>query len=185
MDAADGGFLAPEHSGTTSTATPGGRSVWPVVAGHPGPARGRVHGTKAHRIRVTAWLLGVTAVLLLLAGVGALLTAVSPEAPGDREATANLLTGLQRARGNTAYRPEANPVLLAAQDASARPQELSLSQGADLWFGASRSTSGTCFVLGARVSGRGSAVGTLGRREPCNGNQARLRLEKKLGPATS
>ncbi|MEO5680537.1 MAG: hypothetical protein ABIS47_12805, partial [Acidimicrobiales bacterium] len=71
MAAADGGFRAPGHSVTSSTATPGGHGARPLMAG--GHAHlGSTGGTRrlGQRICVIAWLLGLLSILLLLAGIG-------------------------------------------------------------------------------------------------------------------
>lgn len=182
MAAADFGFRGPDHRGTTSTATPGGRSTVPVVpGGHPTAHGARVHGSPGHRMRITAWLLGLTSLLLLLAGVGALLTASSPGATSDREATAALLTALHRATDDPSYRQEVPVATLAADVPSASAGEASVDRAGDLWFAAAKSTSGRCFLLAGRLSdGVPLGRGTLGQDEPCTGAQVRLRSEAKL-----
>jgi len=181
MAAADGGFVTAEPSGTTSTATPGGRSANPVVAGHGGAARARAHGTRAHRIRVTAWMLAVTSVLLVLAGVGAFFSATSPRAAADRKAAMSLSSGLNHA---TAKRTRIDPLVVptvAADEPSDGPEKVSADQANGLWFGAARSAGGRCFLLIGRLSDGGTVGGgTLAKSEPCTGAQVRHRSEAKL-----
>jgi len=181
MAAAEGGFVTPEHSGTTSTATPGGRSISPVVAGHAGPARDRVHGSRAHRIRVTAWLLGVTSILLVLAGAGAFFSASSPEAASDRRATVSLLSALNHAAANRSHVDDLVIPTVAAGEPSDTAQKVSVDQANGLWFGAAKSISGRCFLLvGRPFDGVTIGRGTLAASEPCTGAQVRLRSEDKL-----
>lgn len=182
LAAADFGSRAPRHSGTSSTATPIGRIIPSLRPPGPGDAaQTRAHGSRAHRMRVTAWLLGVTAILLVLAGIGAAFTAVSPGAISDREATANLLTALHRVTDNPKYRPEATITILAPDQASSLPNEVSVDQANGLWFAAARSTSGSCFLLAGQLP-KGTAVGrgTLGKKEPCTAAEVRLRSEPTL-----
>ena len=180
MAAADFGSRGPDI-GTTSTATPVGRQAPPLVPrANPAAERARVHGSRGHRMRITAWLLGVTSVLLLLAGVGALFTAASPDAGSDAEAKANLVTSLQRARlqGNGA---EAAISMLGADVASDAPDRVSVDQADDIWYGVARSSSGRCFVLAARLSdGQALLPGTLSKDEPCTGSHVRARFGEKL-----
>jgi hypothetical protein len=50
-----------------------------------------------------------------------------------------------------------------------------------VWFGAARSTTGSCHVFGARLDKRSTRyLGTLGPSEPCTGDQARARLADKV-----
>ncbi len=180
MAAAEGGFQAAEHSGTTSTATPAGRGVVPIV-GRADPGRSRVHGSRAHRIRVVAWLVGLSSILLLLAGVGAVVSTSSPGARSDREAMSGLATALHRATDDPAYRQEAPVVTISGDEASDQASRVSTSQSQGFWFGAARSTSGRCFLLAARASdatplGRG----TLANDEPCSAARVQLHLEDQL-----
>ncbi len=140
----------------------------------------RFHDSRSHRMRITAWLLGVTAILLLLAAVGALLTASSPDAAGDRTANANLLTALQRARGDVGYRREALVVPVAGSLPSSNDVEVSVEQVEGSWFAATKSSSGRCWLLAVQLAAGVPLGGTLGRDEPCTGAQVRLRLDKKL-----
>ena len=181
MAAADGGFRA-GHSGTTSTATPAGpapRPLVPSVAGH--IERPRVHGSRGHRLRVGAWLLGVLSVLLLLAGIGALVSTSSPGARSDREAMASLFTGLRRATTEPGYGQEVVVNVLPGDEPSDQPPRLSVAQASGFWFGAARSTSTRCFLLAGRLrDGVPMGRGTLGKDEPCTADQVRTRLEDKL-----
>lgn len=182
MAAADFGFRAPDSTGTTSTATPAGRPALPVMPGSRAAAeRARVHGSRGHRMRITAWLLGVTSILLLLAGVGALFTAASPDAGSDAEAKANLLTSLQRAARLPGARQDVAITTVGADVASDAPDRISIDQAADIWFGVARSTSGRCFVLAARLSdGQPLIPGTLAKDEPCTGAHVRSRFGERL-----
>jgi hypothetical protein len=182
MAAADFGYRAPDRSGTTSTATPGGRSAVPVLpGGHDRLPRSRVHGSKAHSARVTAWLLGVTALLLLLAGIGAVFTATSSGATSDREANANLITLLHRATDDPNSHSGVAITAKAADAPSEGPFEVSVDRTGEFWFGAARSSSGQCFVLAAPLAEKGSqGRGTLGKKEPCTGAEVRRRFEQKL-----
>ncbi len=181
MAAADFGFRAPDHSGTTSTATPGGRPAALAPGHHPGIDRARVHGSRGHRMRITAWLLGVTSILLLLAGVGALFTAASPDATGDRDAKTSLLTALGQATGAG---QGAIVATLPAASTPSSPLEVGVDQAAGFWFGVSKSPSGRCFVLAARLSDGAALVpGTLSKDEPCTGAHVRSRFEEKLTQA--
>jgi len=182
MAAADGGDRQPEHSGTSSTATRGTRPASSVVALGPAEtSRAPVHGNRAHRIRIGAWMLGVTAILVLLAGVGALFTASSPGAASDREATANLFTALQRAKGILTYRQEVAIDMLGPDVASDAPRRVSVDEANGLWFAAAKSTSGSCWLLAAPLTdGAPFGSGTLGKNEPCTGAHIRLRYEERL-----
>jgi hypothetical protein len=129
-------------------------------------------------MRITAWLLGVTSILLLLAGVGALITASSPAAGSDRTAQANLITALHRATDDPNHRQEVQISLLPADASSQAPQKVSVDQGDGLWFGAAKSTSGRCFVLaGRQADGVQFGGGTLAKDEPCTGIHFRDRYE--------
>ncbi len=180
MAAAEGGFVTAEHSGTTSTATPGGRSITPMVAGHAGRAGDRFHGTRAHRIRVTAWLLGVTSILLLLAGAGAFFSASSPGAANDRQAAVSLLSALNHAAANRP-RIDGLPVpTVAAGEQSDAARKVSVDEKNGLWFGAAKSISGRCYLLvGQLFDGATLGQGTLAPSEPCTGAEVRLRYEEK------
>ena len=179
MAAADDGSRTPERSGTTSTATPGGRSTASLVTGHAAAGRDRVHGSRAHRIRITAWLLGVTSVLMLLAGVGALYSAASPDAAGDRQATISLLGALSQAAVTPAHRAEGAVPTVVATEASDGPLQVSSDQANGVWFGTSRSTSGKCFFLAGRLSdGVLVGRGTLHKDDPCTGAEIRRRFEE-------
>ncbi len=182
MAAAEGGFQATENSGTTSTATPAGRPPAPVAPGSGADAgRWRAHGSRAHRLRVVAWLVGLSSVLLLLAGIGAVVSTSSPGARSDREAMSSLATALHRATDDPGYRQEAPVVTLSGDEASDQASRVSTAQSQGFWFGAARSTSGRCFLLAARASdatplGRG----TLANDEPCSASRVQLHLEDQL-----
>lgn len=180
MAAADGGFTTSERSGTTSTATPGGRSIRPVVAGGPAASARSIH-SRVQRMRIAAWLLGLTSILLLLAGLGVVFTASSPTARTDREAATNLLTALHRATDDPNYRPEVAITPLPADVPSDAPGEVSVDRSSTLWFAAARSNEDRCFLLVGRLpEGVLRGRGTLGPDEPCTGAQVRLRSEEKL-----
>ncbi len=182
MAAADGGgFRPPEPSGTSSTATSARARSGLAPGGRYDPARAGVHGGRGHRIRIVAWLLGLTSVLLLLAGIGAVVSTSSPGARSDREAIAGLATALHRATDDPGYRQEAVVTVLGGDVTSDQASRVSADQAQGLWFGAARSDSGRCYVLAARASdatplGRG----TLGRNEPCSAARVRFHLEQKL-----
>ena len=182
MAAADVGFSTSEPSGTTSTATPGGRSARPVVAGGPSALeRSSALARRAQRMRIGAWLLGLLSILLLLAGLGVVFTAASPTARTDREATTSLLTALRRATDDPNHRSELTITPLRAGVPSDSPVEVSVDRASGLWFGAARSTEDRCFLLVGRLDdGVPLGRGTLGAREPCTGAQVRLRSEPKL-----
>jgi len=180
MAAAEGGFLA-EHSGTTSTATPPGRPAPSQLGFHAESGLARAHSSRAHRLRIGAWLLGLMAVLLLLAGVGAAVTASSPEARSDRDAATSLLTALHRATDDPTHRQEVAITTLPGNQPSDRPFRLSTDQASGFWFATARSTSGTCFLLAGRLSdGAPVGRGTLSKKEPCTAAQVRTHLEEKL-----
>jgi len=181
MAAAEFGLAAPEGSGTTSTATPGGRAAAALVPGLDRAGHDRVHGSRGHRMRIMAWLLGVTSILLMLAGLGALLTASSPGAASDREATTSLLTALHRATDDPQHRQDVAITSLAPEQPSAAGHQVSVAAASGFWFGAAKSTSGHCFLLAGRMAdGVPLGRGTLGKGEPCTGAQVRLRSEEKL-----
>ena len=178
MAAAEVGFRAPEPSGTTSTATPGGRTTPPVLPGHT-LHRPRIHGSREHRIRMTAWMLGVTAVLLVLAGVGAILSASSPGAASAREATNALLISQRRVAEPEHRNDVAITPLVEAQESS-RPSEVSVDKGSGIWFGAVRASGGTCHVMAVRLNDGVKLVnGTLDKGEPCSGAHLRSRYEER------
>jgi hypothetical protein len=181
MAAADSGFPAADRTGTTSTATPGWRSAPSMLPGSAGIAdRARVHGSQGHRIRVTAWLLGVTSILLLLAGVGALFTASSAGAKSDRVAQTSLITASQVTKDDASPRPEAGVTILGGGEPSNGPEKVSVERVDGLWFGTTKSASGSCFLLAVRLSDGVQGRGTLGKNDPCTGAQARVRAEKTL-----
>jgi len=182
MAAADTGFRTPQHRGTTSTASAAGQSV--LAGGHAPDAIDRVHFTRAHRMRTTAWILAVTSVLLLLAGLGALFSASSPGPRSDAEASANLITSFRRATDSPGYRQGVAISSVERDAPSNAPNEVSVDQTSALWFGAVRSTSGHCFLLAVRLSDGQRGAGTLGRDEPCTATQVRLRSEKRLVDAS-
>lgn len=180
MAAAEGGFLA-EHPGTTSTATPASRPPRLSVPGLPPASAARAHGSRAHRLRLGAWILGMLSVLLLLAGIGAAVTASSPEARGDREATTNLVTSLHRATDDPVHRQEVSITTLPGDQPSDRPSRLSTDRASGFWFATARSSSGRCFLLAGRLSdGVPLGRGTLNKNEPCTAARVRFHLEEKL-----
>jgi hypothetical protein len=184
MAAADVGFRAPNRP-IAASGRPVGRPV-PLAGLQAGAARDRFHRRRAHRMRLTAWLLGLTAILLLLAGVGALITASSPAAAGDREAQTNLLTALHRDTVDPGARHEVTITVRPGAEASARPDQVSVERADDLWFGASRSVSGRCFLLVSRVGdGAQRGGGTLGKDEPCTGAHVRTRFEQSEAKANA
>lgn len=177
MAAADSGFRA-DHSGTTSTATPAGPSPSPLVpsvAAH--TERPRAHGTRGHSLRVGAWLLGLLSVLLLLAGVGALVSTSSPEARSDREAMTSLLTALRRATVEPGYRQDVVISNVPAEEPADQPLRPSIAETDGVWFGASKSNSGSCFFLAGNLAdGKLVGRGTLGASEPCTGAEVHRRF---------
>ncbi len=182
MAAADGGGFSPtEPSGTSSTATSVRAPSAPAPGGRYDPGRAKVHGGRGHRIRIVAWLLGLSSVLLLLAGIGAVVSTSSPGARSDREAIASLATALHRATDDPGYRQEAVVTVLAGDVASDQATRVSADQAQGFWFGTTRSDSGRCYLLAARASdatplGRG----TLRQDEPCTAARVRFHLEQKL-----
>lgn len=182
MAAADGGFVA-ESSGTTSTATPPGRPVRLPEAGLQEESElARAHGTRAQRLRVGAVLLGVLSVLILLSGIGAIVSTSSPDARGDRQATGSLFTALQRRTVEAGYRQEVPVTLLGADQPSDQPSRVSTAEAGGFWFGTARSSSGRCYLLVGRVAG-GELVRTsnLPEKDPCTAGRARSYLQDKLG----
>ena len=176
MAAADVGFRAPNRP-IAATGRPVGRPV--PLAGLQAAGRDRVHGSRAHRMRITAWLLGLTAILLLLAGVGALLTASSPSAASDRDAQTNLLTAFRRDTTDPQARQEVAITVKPADEASDASDQVSVERVDDLWFGASRSASGRCFFLISRIGdGAQRGGGTLGKDEPCTAAHVRTRYDE-------
>ena len=185
MAAADVGFRAPQGNRPIAASRPPGRSVFLPGSTLQGGSRGdRFHASRAARMRITAWLLGLTAVLLLLAGVGALMAASSPGATSDREVQANLIISLRRATVDPDTRQEVAIDVRPATEPSAGPAQVSVERAGDLWFGASRSTSGRCFLLIGRT-GEGKALGggTLGQGEPCTGAHIRSRYDERQARA--
>lgn len=185
MAAAEGGLRAPEHSVTSSTATPGGHGSRPLMAGghaHLGSAEGpRRLGP---RIRVIAWLLGLLSIVLLLAGVGTLVSASSPDARSDRLATASLLTALRQVTVGPSQAPGIGIISLRGDEPSDQATRVSVDQASGYWFGTARSSSGRCFLLAARLpDGVPVGRGTLGGSEPCTAAQVRSHLEAKLAKA--
>ena len=182
MAAADSGFRSGDRMGTTSTATPGARPTPPVLPGSAAAAvaRARVHGSRGHRMRVTAWLLGVTSILLLLAGVGALFTASSTGATSDRLAQASIVKALQVTGDDPSAGQEADLTILGPNDVSDRADRVSVATAENLWFGAAKSAGGSCFFLAVRRSDGVRGAGTLDSDGPCTGAEARLRSEQKL-----
>lgn len=183
MAAADVGFRSPEHSGTSSTATPGGRTAIPVLAGHgDAAARAKFHGTRAHRIRVTAWVLAVTSILLLIAGVGALVTAASPDAAGDAKAKISLVSTRRRAITPEPRDPPAPGLVEVTADVpSDGPGKVSTDRSDGVWFGAAKSTSGTCFFLAGSLSAEKDVVGvgSLADKDPCTGGEVHRRYDRR------
>ncbi|CAA9237539.1 MAG: hypothetical protein AVDCRST_MAG76-1589 [uncultured Acidimicrobiales bacterium] len=179
MAAAEGGFLA-DQTGTTSTATPFSLPRPSMVGPQPESELARAHGSRAHRLRVGAWLLGMLSVLLLLAGIGAAVSTSSSGARGDREATANLLTALQREK-DPVHRQEVAIIPLPGDEPSDQPSRVSTARASGFWFAAARSASGRCFLLAGRLSdGVPLGRGTLNEKEPCSAARVRFHLEEKL-----
>lgn len=176
MAAADVGFRAPQADRPIAA---GGPLPLARPGLHPGSGRARFHAGKAHRMRISAWLLGLTAILLLLAGAGALLSATSAGAASDREAQANLLTALRRATTDPNARREVAINVEPATEPSDAPDQVSVERVDDLWFGASRSATGRCFLLIGRTGDGGRlGGGTLGKDEPCSGAHIRVRYDE-------
>lgn len=185
MAAADVGFRAPDGNRPIPASRPIGRPLPLAGSGlHPGADRTRVHGSRAHRMRITAWLLGLTAILLLLAGLGALLTASSPGAMSDREAQANLITALRRGTSEPSARQEVTIDFKPGAEASEGASQVSVERVDELWFGASKSASGRCFLLIGRLrDGRQLGGGTLSKDEPCTGAHIRVRYDERQAKA--
>jgi len=182
MAAADGGgFRPPEPSGTSSTATSAQARSAPAPGGRYDPAQAGFQAGRGHRIRILACLLGLTSVLLLLAGIGAVVSTASPGARSDREAMASLATALHRATDDPGYRQEAVVTVLAGDVASDQATWVSADQAQGFWFGATRSDSGRCYLLAARASDANVlGRGTLGQDEQCSAARVRFHLEQKL-----
>jgi len=180
MAAAEGGFVA-EHSGTTSTASQPSRLRHPGARFHPEGGLASAHTSRASRLRVGAWILGMLSVLLLVAGIGAAVSTSSPGARGDREATVNLLTALHRATDDPNHRREVPLATLGGDQPSDHPSHVSTDRASGFWFGTARSGSGRCFLLAGRLSnGAPLGRGTLSKDEPCTAAQVRSHLEDKL-----
>ncbi len=181
MAAADGGFVA-DHSGTTSTATPPGRSLRLPVAGLEGQSElARAHGTRAQRLRVGAVLLGVLSVLILLSGIGAIVSTSSPDSRSDREATSSLFTALRRRTADAGYRQEVPVTLLGADQPSDQPSRVSTAETGVHWFGTARSSSGRCYLLVGRIAdGELLRTSYLPEKDPCTAGRARSYLQDKL-----
>ncbi len=180
MAAADGGYVA-EPSGTTSTATPGRAPGGQRPGLHHESELARAHGTRAHRIRLGALLLGVMALLLLLSGVGAIVSTSSPDARSDREATSSLFTALRRATVDPGYRQAVAIATLPADQPSDRPSRVSADQAGGYWFATAHSSSGRCYVLVGRLAdGKLVRTSNLSEDEPCTGSRARSSLDGKL-----
>ena len=181
MAAAEGGGFHPaESSRTSSTATSARAPGAPAPGGRYDPGRAGVHG-RVRRIRIVAGLLGLSLVLLLLAGIGAVVSTSSPGARSDREAMASLATALHRATDDPGYRPEAGITVLVGDAASDQATRVSAAQAQGFWFGATRSDSGRCYLLAARASDANVlGRGTLAQDEPCSAARVRFHLEQKL-----
>lgn len=185
MAAADVGFRAPQGNRPIGSSRPIGRPL-PLAgsAAQSQASQARFHGSRAHRMRITAWLLGLTAILLLLGGIGALLTASSPGATSDRQAQANLITALRRATTEPNARQEVTINVKPAAEPAEAPDQISVERSPDLWFGASRSTSGRCFLLIGRIDdGTPHGGGSLGKDEPCTGAHVRARYDESKAKA--
>jgi len=182
MAAVEGGLHTTERSGTSSTATPAGRTPLPSApAGRFNPSGSGTHGRRVHRMRIVAWLLGLSSILLLVAGMGAVASASSPAARSDREAKASLATALHRATDDPAHRREVVITDVAGDQPSDQASRVSSDQAQGFWFGAARSASGRCFLLAARASDATFlGGGTLSDDEPCSAARVRFHLEQKL-----
>jgi hypothetical protein len=170
MTAVDDGSRATlEPRGTSSTASP---APTPVPRFH-APVHSLPQSQRSHRLRLLAWLLAVTAGLLLVAGIASWITVSSPAARSDAAAQTNLLAALNAARGQgTASAPEIEP--FGEDEPSDAPDHVSTSAVDGAWFGAAQSTSGRCYVLAFLLDGTGNPLGgTLGKGEPCSAGEAR------------
>ena len=180
MAAAEGGYVA-EHRGTTSTATPTSRPRPPMPDFQAQAALARSHVSRAHRLRLGAWLVGLLAILLLAASVGAVLSTSSSGARDDRQATASLMTALHRATDDPNHRPDVEITTISAEEPSDQAARVSTDRARGFWFATARSGSGTCFLLAGRlVDGEPLGRGTLSDKEPCTAAQVRSHLEEKL-----
>lgn len=182
MAAAEGGLRTTERNGTSSTATPAGRApVLAEPAGHFARPGSGTRGRRVHRMRIVAWLLGLSSILLLVAGMGAMASASSPGARSDREAKASLATALHRDTDDPGYRQDVVITDVAGDQPSDQASRVSSDQAEGFWFGAARSASGRCFLLAGRASDATLlGGGTLADDEPCSAARVRFHLERKL-----
>jgi hypothetical protein len=175
--AADGGGVMRPPSlgtGTASTATSSASPHYRLDP-HRLPPAGR-----AHRARMVAWLLGLTALILAVAGIASWITVSDPDVQADSTAGFDLRLALSRARGSD-FRPGYPLQAVDGASASDAPDHLSVRTDGDRWYGASQSTSGHCFVVASLTTGAARSFGgTLAKGEPCTGDQVRARLASKL-----
>lgn len=181
MAATEGGLRATGQSGTSSTATPGGARMPQFFHQAPSPSGDGSHKFRMQRIRIMAWLLGALSILVLLAGIGAVISSSQPGARSDREASANLFTALRRATDDPGYRAGVLITSLPGNEPSDQPARISTEQAQGFWYASALSTSNRCYLLAARLSdGAPLGRGTLAKNEPCTAAEVRLRLEDKL-----
>ena len=122
---------------------------------------------------MVSWLLAVMAALLVVAGVASWISLAGPDGRSDAAAQSNLIVALSRSQGRD-RKPELVLVELDGDAASDAPTRLSTAVVDGLWFGAAQSTSGRCYVLGARIDASGDVFGgTLGKGDPCTASEVR------------
>jgi hypothetical protein len=179
---ADGGGIVRAPSigtGTASTATSSASAHYRLDP-HRLPPSGR-----AHRARMVAWLLGLTAVILAVAGIASWITVSDPDVQADSTAGFDLRLAVSRARGSD-FRPAYPLQTVDGASASDAPDHVSVRLEGDRWYGASQSTSGRCFVVASLTTGAARSLGgTLAKGEPCTGDQVRARLAKQLAETAS
>jgi hypothetical protein len=126
-------------------------------------------------------MLAIIATLLLVSGAASLFSLRDPEATADGAARAALWRSWQRAAGVRPPPGAAEAADVPGATGSTGPEMVSVTTAEGVWFGAARSTTGTCHVFGARIDRRSVRyLGTLGPTEACTGDQARARLADKI-----
>lgn len=180
MAAVSGGGREEEHGprGTTSTASPSPTALPQRFHLDQGGTPHRSH--RSHRLRLVSYALAVTAALLLVAGLASWRSVSSPGNRADARTQQNLLIALSRARGAD-LEPSRELEDLPGDSPSDAPGRISVSREEGQLFAAAQSTSGTCFVLAWRTDAAARALGgTLGRGDPCTGDQVRSVLGARL-----
>ena len=183
LSGADAGAASAQPLGTSSTASSPPLFA-PVVSvrGAPSPPAGGRPSARGQRARTISYLFAVLAVLLLVSALASLMTLRDPRVSADAVAQRALFQRFERARGSRPAAPD-DPVELDGDVPSRGPGEVSVATGPGAWFGAVRSSVGSCLVLGGLVErGARPFAGTLDRREPCTGEEARLRLHRRVAP---